>query len=196
MIPQTQLDTILTSLGEQVAELGVSYDLVLIGGAGLQALGIIDRPTRDADVVAFRDGDALLDPRPLPEPLRVAANRVAADYGLAEGWLNAGPSDLLRWGLPEGFTERLISRRFGDALVVHVAHRYDQIHLKLYAVVDQGAGRHETDLRALQPTKEELLAATGWTRTHDPSEGFRIVLVRVLKHFGLSDDEIPADLRE
>lgn len=64
---------------------------------------------------------------------------------------------------------------------------FDQIHFKLYATVDQGAGKHEADLRALVPTPDELLAAARWTRTHDPSEGYRSVLERVLSAFGVED---------
>lgn len=44
-------------------------------------------------------------------------------------------------------------------ITVLSASRLDQIHLKLYALVDQGAARHEQDLRALKPTTEELLQA-------------------------------------
>ncbi|MGO9499580.1 MAG: hypothetical protein ACLQA5_23150 [Solirubrobacteraceae bacterium] len=34
------------------------------------------------------------------------------------------------------------------------ASRLDQIHLKRYALVDQGLGKHEGDLRALKPSRE------------------------------------------
>lgn len=33
-----------------------------------------------------------------------------------------------------------------DRLTVYLASRYDQIHLKLYTLVDQGPGKHEDDL--------------------------------------------------
>jgi hypothetical protein len=36
----------------------------------------------------------------------------------------------------------------------------------------------------LQPTADELLAAANWTRTQDPSEGFRMLLKVMLKHLG------------
>lgn len=83
--------------------------------------------------------------------------------------------------------DRLEHRNFGDALTVHFAARLDQIHFKLYALVDQGAGRHEADLRALDPTQEELRAAARWTRTHDPSEGFRELLEACLRYLGVED---------
>jgi hypothetical protein len=67
------------------------------------------------------------------------------------------------------------------------ASREDQIHFKLYAVVDQGPGRHLADLEALAPIESELVQAARWTRTHDTSEGFREMLLKVLDHFGVSD---------
>jgi hypothetical protein len=53
------------------------------------------------------------------------------------------------------------------------ASRVDQIHLKLYATVDQGAGKHLSDLQALDPTTQELLVAAAWSETHDASDGYR-----------------------
>ena len=76
------------------------------------------------------------------------------------------------FGLPEGFIDRLEEHDYGPALTVHFASRIDQIHFKLYAMVDQGAGKHEGDLRSLEPTRHELMQAARWTRTHDPSEDF------------------------
>jgi hypothetical protein len=85
-------------------------------------------------------------------------------------------------------TERLLSAlSFGPGLDVLFASRLDQIHLKLYAVADQGTGRHLQDLQALAPTEGELIAAAGWCRRHDPSEGFAEVLSRVLADFGVGD---------
>jgi hypothetical protein len=63
-----------------------------------------------------------------------------------------------------------------DDLTVHFASRIDQIHFMLYAMVDLGPGKHEQDLRAMEPTEAELLQAAMWSRTHDPSEGYRTVL--------------------
>lgn len=67
---------------------------------------------------------------------------------------------------------------------------FDQIHFKLYALVDQGVGRHEEDLRALAPTRDELLAAARWTQTHDPSPGFREQLEAALRYLGLEDVDL------
>lgn len=58
--------------------------------------------------------------------------------------------------------------------------------------MDQGVGRHEQDLRALKPTAEELVRAARWTRTHDPSLGFREMLVRALRYLGVEDADLGA----
>ena len=181
------IDAIFAALGEQLAVAGERYELVVIGGSGLLALGMIERSTRDVDLVALRSGEQLDSAEPLPEPLRVARDRVARDFSLPAEWLNAGPADLLDFGLPEGFLERLERRDYGGSLTVYLASRYDQIHFKLYALVDQGAGKHEDDLRALRPSEDELRAAAIWARTHDPSEGFAGIQGQVLSYLGVED---------
>lgn len=186
-VDATQTDQLFSALGEQLAARGERVELVVIGGSGLLALGLTSRATRDVDVVALLSGRALADPRPLPPGLIEARDQVARDFDLPEDWLNAAPADLLDFGLPAGFVDRLERRDYGDALTVHLASRFDQIHFKLYAMVDQGAGKHEADLRALEPTRDELLAAARWTRTHDPSEGFREQLLAGLAYLGVED---------
>jgi hypothetical protein len=94
---------LLQALGEQLAARKASYELVVIGGSALQARGLVDRPTRDVDVVARIDAGRLVTAEPLPAPLVEARDRVARDFSLPERWLNADPSDLLRLGLPDGF---------------------------------------------------------------------------------------------
>jgi hypothetical protein len=115
---------------------------------------------------------------------------VARDFKLPEDWLNAGPASLMDLGMPVGFAQRLETRSYGPALTVSFASRIDQIHFKLYATVDQGPGRHERDLRVLGPTRQELLEAARWSRTHDPSEGYLYVLRLVLEAFGVADADI------
>lgn len=178
---------LLSALGERLALTRTSVELVVIGGSALTILGLVERPTRDVDVVALLDGGELKSAKPLPEDVVEARNAVAADFGVSEGWLNAGPGDLLQWGLPDGFVERLTRREFGSTLTVHLASRLDQIHFKLYALTDQGLGRHEEDLRALSPTPDELRAAARWTITQDPSEGFRQELLGALRYLGVVD---------
>lgn len=185
-----RIDPVLSALGEHLGALGGHVEVVVIGGAALQVLGYVERPTRDVDVVALLDGAHVRPAEPLPQVLREAAARVARDFGLPADWLNAGPADLVRLGLPDGFLSRVHAYAYGPGLTVHFADRFDLIHFKLYAMVDQGGGRHEADLRALRPTSEELVAAARWARTHDPSEGFRQQLETALRHLGVEDADL------
>jgi len=138
----------------------------------------------------LRAGNELSSAKPLPAALVAARDRVARDFSLPGEWLNPGPTDLLQFGLPKGFVDRLERRDYGDCLTAYFASRYDQIHFKLYALVDQGPGKHEADLRALSPTREELLAAAHWSTSHDPSEGFAQLLRKVLTHLGVDDVDL------
>jgi hypothetical protein len=104
--------------------------------------------------------------------------------------LNPGPTELLRFGLPEGFEGRVEKRHYGG-LTLQVAGRFDQICFKLYAAVDQGGGsKHAADLRKLAPTSDELLTAARWSRTHDPSESYRQELVATLATIGVQADDV------
>jgi len=98
-----------------------------------------------------------------------------------------GEGSLPRW-LPERFAERVETRHFGG-LTLHLASRRDQIFFKLHAAADRGdpQGKHAVDLRALHPTREELIEGARWCQTHDPSTGFRQVLLLVLADFGIDD---------
>jgi hypothetical protein len=180
-------DDLLDALGEQLATQNECFIIAVVGGSALLALGLVSRATRDVDVLAIVNGAELTSARPLPAALAGAAQTVARDFGLSKDWLNPGPTSLLDLGLPEGFFERTQHRRYGARLEVLFASRVDQIHLKLYATVDQGAGKHLNDLRALAPTERELLDAARWSQTHDPSEGYRSLLAQVLSYFGIDD---------
>lgn len=180
------MNRLLGALGEQLDSRDESVSLVVVGGSALIARGLIERATKDVDVVALVGDDGLRPAAPLPEALLDARRVVARDFAISEEWLNAGPSSLVDFGLPEGLVDRCEPRHYGRGLTVLFIARDDQIHLKLYATVDQGAGKHLDDLQALAPTPAELMAAARWSRTHDPSEGYRAILVEVLDHFGVS----------
>jgi Nucleotidyltransferase of unknown function (DUF6036) len=185
-------DQLLNALAEQLARVSASYEMIVVGGSALLALGLVSRPTKDVDVIALTDGETIRSARPLPADLITARDRVARDFGLPSSWLNDGPADLIRFGLPDGFLDRVERRHYGPCLTVLFASRFDQVHLKLYATVDQGPGRHEADLRALAPTEQELIAAARWSTTHDPSDGYRSQLIQVLRTFGVEDAGLDA----
>jgi hypothetical protein len=184
------LHELLAALGEQLALVGFAAHVVVIGGSRLVAIGAVLRPTRDVDVVALHRGGELVSAEPLPDPLISAAEVVARDFRLARDWLNAAPTSLLEIGsgLPAGFADRMITREFGSALTVSFASRIDQIHLKLYAAADREEPRDFDDLRALEPTDDELEAAAAWARTHNAPGPFDQALARTLRTLGVEDE--------
>jgi hypothetical protein len=186
------LDEALATLGEVLEARGLTYEIVAVGGSALMLLGLVDRPTRDLDALALVENDTYVPADPLPLPLEEAITAVGRALGLSDDWLNAGPTEILRFGLPAGFEQRVQRRSYGG-LTLQVAGRLDQVYFKLYAAVDQGAGsKHAADLRRLEPTRGELLSAARWSRTHDPSNGYRDMLVAMLKGLGVEADD--ADL--
>ena len=163
--------------------------LVICGGSALIAMSLRRRTTRDMDVVALLSAaQEPISPDPLPDFLLRAADQVARDLGLFEGWLNNGPSrgegGIFQMGLPEGFVGRLTEKEYGPRLAIYFIGRLDQIHFKLYAAADQRDGTHLNDLKALHPTAGELKAAARWAMTHDVSEGFKMVLKELLTQLG------------
>lgn len=188
MIGQEQLEAALSALGELLATRRVRYELVLVGGGNLILRGLITRPTtKDLDILGERAFDTIRPLRPMPDPLRDAVTDVGRAFGLANDWLNVGPDSLLDFGLPDGFMQRLERRDFGG-LVVWLAGRYDMVCFKLYAAVDHGPrSRHFQDLVELRPNGDDLLGAARWTLTHDPSPGFRSLLVETLGSLGVED---------
>ena len=152
----------------------------------MNLLGIVERATRDVDILAFterREGDRPLllpPPEPLPEWLQRAIAEVGRDQGLRSDWLNAGPALQWRQGLPGGLENRLQWRRFAG-LTVGITSRYDLIFLKLY---DSGGPEsvHYQDLLRLQPGAAELEAAASWVRTQDTSPHFADIVSQVVTH--------------
>lgn len=180
------LEEALVLLGQLLAERSQSFEVVAIGGGGLLLIGVIDRPTKDLDLVALVEDNTLIPAtKPLPTALAEAASDVARALGLSDDWINGGPTSMLRFGLPDGFRDRLEHRVYGG-LRIALASRFDQIHFKLHAAADdRPGGKHHIDLKKLKPTHDELIIAARWTRTHDPSEGFATILAGVLKAFGV-----------
>ena len=183
----------LSLMGEYLREEDLGpYRLVIGGGAALIARSLVSRTTKDVDIVALLDDDGkLISPDPLPKELLSVAETVQHTLDLKDEWLNNGPSrepgGLFQLGLPDGLVERLSRRDFGTRLTAFFLDRCDHIHLKLYASVDAGPGRHVDDLLELNPTGEELAAASKWAIRQDPSGEFRIMLISMLENLGFHD---------
>lgn len=187
-ITSATLDRALGLLGELLAAQNrPPQHFVVCGGSSLLALGLIHRTTtQDVDILARVEAGGLVTPRPLPDWLLDAASAVARQLDLPTDWLNAQVAEetLFQCGLPEGLQSRLATQSYGPRLAISYIGRRDQIFLKLHAAVDRDGGRHLQDLRDLHPTGDELLDAARWTRTQDPSDGFRMLLGEMLQHLG------------
>jgi hypothetical protein len=164
--------------------------LVVCGGSALIAMGLGSRTTNDADVVALLDANGqLVSPDPLPDSLLKAASQVARDLGLAENWLNNGPSQgeggLFQMGLPADEIHRQPWPEDSLGQALDKPGRRVKLEVDLVQPADQGGDpTHISDLRALKPTDAELEAAARWTMTHDVSEGYRTVLRELLRQMG------------
>jgi hypothetical protein len=184
----SDIERVFAALGELLTAEGMDFGIVVLGGAALNLLGIVERATRDVDVLAITSStleDGLLSltpPEPLPKPLKRAIDRVARDFRLPEDWVDTTMGLQLQTGLPPGLERRIHWTRYGG-LVVGLVDRYDLIYFKLYAAADSGgpASVHYQDLIALRPSSIELQEAATWVRKQDPSAGFSIILEQVLE---------------
>ncbi|MDQ3518839.1 MAG: hypothetical protein M3466_10575 [Gemmatimonadota bacterium] len=185
----SEIEDALRRVGELLAYGGHSYAIVILGGAALNLLGIVERPTTDVDILAFASyegGKSRLlhePPEPMPAWFREAIRSVARDLGLEQDWLNAGPAIQWRAGLPPSLPDR-VQRRGYDSLHVGIVARYDLIFFKLFASADAPGplSVHYQDLLALRPTADELSSAEEWVRTQDAAPEFAGILAEVVRH--------------
>ena len=169
-----QLRESLKILGDLLASRNLEFEVLAVGGGALLLMGVISRPTIDLDIIAFRINKEFKLAEPFPDDLAKAVEDVSKLKGqLLPNWLNAGPKEAFRLGLPDDFESRLTKHTF-NALTVFVIGRLELIGLKLHAWVDRypGGEKHLSDLKKLSPTSDELRRAAEWIKTHDFSEAF------------------------
>jgi hypothetical protein len=104
-ITDETIDLLLGALADQLQALGSHVEIVVIGGSALTALGLVRRATRDVDLLAIAENGELRLAEPLPQALLAARATVAADFGLAEDWLNPGANGPAQMGAARGFYE-------------------------------------------------------------------------------------------
>lgn len=188
------IESLLTELGELIVARDVAPASWLVcGGTAMGLQSLVSRPTKDVDVLAGwgSAGVELIDGTTFPEPLAECVRQVALLHpeldGLKGNWVNLGPAQLARHGLPTGFEARLVVRHFGPRLTLHLLSRQDLIPLKLYAASDDLRIRHAIhldDLRRLAPTFDELDRALDWVRTHPGFEARKPALDNAFHHLG------------
>src|SRR5436853_3562304 len=93
---------ILTAFDRFLVQRALQLEAVVIGGAALNLLGFITRPTKDCDILH----PAL--PKEIVDSARAFAAEVRRTGGaLADDWLNNDPSSLAQH-LDPGWPERLV----------------------------------------------------------------------------------------
>lgn len=188
MMERERIDDALETLGALLDERGQGIGVLIVGGASLLLLGVIERPTADVDTVGIRSPSGYTSADTLPEYFATAVRDVGDALGLGPAWFNSGPAGLIELGLPPGLEDRVTVRTYGS-LEIHLPAREDLVCFKLFAAVDQTErSKHFADLRALAPNPTELVSAARWTRTHDTSPGFLGELRRILVLLGV---EVP-----
>lgn len=180
-------ESALEMLGQILEGRGLTYRLVVVGGAALQLRGVTSRSTTDVDVMALinpaNPGQLVAPPDPLPAELGDAATRVSSELGLTPDWLNAKVAQHgVTHTMPKGMVDRLEWRQY-RTLYVGIAGRFDLISLKLHAAVDTDATtKHYQDLLKLQPSDAELQGAAEWVLEQDAGDGFAALVDEVCNH--------------
>ncbi|MCM8539265.1 MAG: DUF6036 family nucleotidyltransferase [Lentisphaeraceae bacterium] len=133
---------------------GLKFESIIIGGAALLTMGIINRATRDVDC---------LDPK-IDEKIKEVSIKFAHQEGLDENWLNNGPEDL-KSDLPTDWKERIIEIYKGKSITLWTLGRIDLLRTKLYAYCDRQQDLQDCIL--LAPTEEELNEIRPWLLERD-----------------------------
>jgi hypothetical protein len=139
---------------EFLSRAGLTFESVIIGGAALLVLGVIDRATRDVDC---------LDPH-ISSIIKDASIEFAQLEGLDQDWLNNGPESL-KEDLPCDWKERIEIIYKGKSLTLFTLGRIDLLRSKLYAYCDRQQDLQ--DCLALAPTRNELLLIKPWLFERD-----------------------------
>lgn len=141
-----------------------SFQAIVVGGAALAIMGIIQRETQDCDI---------LDPK-IPDQIKEIAKEFATDMNrqggfLKENWLNNGPISL-RDDLPVGWENRVQEIYKGKALILFSLGRADLLKAKIFAYCDREQDRG--DCIKLNPSREELLELKEWLAGRDGNLGW------------------------
>ena len=150
-------DAVLKRLDEELGKQGEKRSLIACDGSVLIMMDVTDRGTRDLDVVFPK-----IDP-----VLQQAAKRVGSEFGLADNWLNDGPSSLSK-ELTAGWRSRTVTIFQGDWLELRALDRKDLLATKLYAFCDREDDFD--DVVKLKPSHDELNKLMPWVLARDASD--------------------------
>lgn len=166
----------LEAFDEFLAAKGLRFSAVLVGGAALGLLGVVERETRDCDVICPPIAVEILD-----AAREFAASRREEGAELDEDWLNNGPASL-SVHLPEGWRERCELVFSGKAMALESLGRIDLLRSKLFAYCDRGIDIG--DCIALEPTKKELREVEPWLSEQDGNPKWPAHVEKMLAELG------------
>jgi hypothetical protein len=156
MLEPENTEPVLIRLDEELTKVGEKRSLIICGGGALIVMKVIERRTRDVDVIA-PEVDLLL---------KKLAAQVGKEFGLSDNWLNNGPASLVS-DLSAGWQKRTVPVFAGKALELRALGRPDLLATKLYAFCDREDDLD--DVLKLRPTNEELEALFPWVLERDGS---------------------------
>jgi hypothetical protein len=134
----------------------MTRELVVCGGTALLVMNLIERETRDIDVIC-----------PDVDPgLKSIAAEVSKTLSLPEDWINNGPKSLENELLTD-WEKRLELIFKGQALTIRALGRIDMIATKIYAFCDREDDYQ--DVLKLKPTAKELESVFEWVIERDAS---------------------------
>ena len=131
------------------------FEAIIIGGAALNLLSIVDRATKDMNVII---------PEELPKKILAYSKEFAEKNDIPLDWLNTGPESITK-ELPPGWNERLKEAYSGSNLKLKTLGRTDLIKTKAWAYVDRGTDKE--DLIAMKPSLLEIIEAKNWVKDRD-----------------------------
>jgi len=126
---------VIPAFDEWLAARGLRFEAIVVGGAALNMLGVVQRETKDCDVLVPM----------IPEAIRRAAAEFAEHHsrqegpGLGDEWINNGTASMVPILRP-GWRERLAPVYRGEALALDTLDRVDLLGTKLFALCDRGLG--------------------------------------------------------
>jgi hypothetical protein len=147
-----------------LADRGLRLDAVVVGGAALNLLGVISRPTKDCDILF-----PLLTGEMVEAAKMFATARRHAGDALSDDWLNNGPASLVRQ-LPSDWREHLQKVFKGRAIQLESLGRMDLLRSKLFALCDRALDLG--DCLAIAPSREELATMLPWLEEQDGNPGW------------------------
>lgn len=160
MLPRPTIE----AFDRHLLEAGLNFEGVVIGGSALGLLGVIQRSTRDFDILTPE-----LPPAIAASAREFATGQRQAGVELADDWFD---NEAIQLGsvLPPGWRERVQRLFEGEALTLRTLGRSDLLKSKLFALCDRGTDL--LDCIALAPTSDELAEALPWLEVQDANDGW------------------------